>query len=153
MPQLDDVLSGCEYDWVAAQDASLEAYVAARVLVEALRRAGPQPTPQATKAALERFDPLELGGLAVRYGPAPHAGLGFSELTMLRADGSFTRKETTPAARTAGAIRTASVAEQCVPDLHLGDLRRRCDHLVRRAAFAPAHRARGARAVQRPGLA
>jgi branched-chain amino acid transport system substrate-binding protein len=71
--------------------ASFEGYVAARVLIEALRRAGPQPTPQSTKAALERFDPLEMGGLAVRYGPAQHVGLGFSELTMLRADGGFAR--------------------------------------------------------------
>jgi branched-chain amino acid transport system substrate-binding protein len=71
--------------------ASFEGYLNARVLAEALRRAGPDPTPQSTKAALEGFQPLDLGGVAVRFDAAQHAGLGFSELTMLRADGGFAR--------------------------------------------------------------
>lgn len=71
--------------------ASLEGYINAKVLVEGLRRAGPNPTPETLKAALENFRSLDVGGLAVHYSPTQHTGLTFSELTMLRRDGGFAR--------------------------------------------------------------
>lgn len=71
--------------------ASFEGYINAKVLVEGLRRAGPKASPESLKAALESFGTLDLGGLAVRYGATEHAGLGFSELTMVRANGGYTR--------------------------------------------------------------
>jgi ABC-type branched-subunit amino acid transport system substrate-binding protein len=71
--------------------ASFEGYINAKVLVEGLRRAGPNASTESLKTALEGFGPLDLGGVAVHYSPAQHAGLGFSELTMVRADGGYAR--------------------------------------------------------------
>ncbi|MCZ8255673.1 MAG: ABC transporter substrate-binding protein [Polaromonas sp.] len=70
---------------------SLEGYVSTKVLVEGLKRAGASPTPESLKKALETFKPLNLGGLFIRYAPAEHQGLTFSELSMLRKDGGFVR--------------------------------------------------------------
>lgn len=69
--------------------SSMEGYIAARVLVEALRRAGPNPTPESVRTALETFSPLELDDLRVRYSSAEHQGAAFSELVLLRKDGGF----------------------------------------------------------------
>lgn len=70
---------------------SLEGYVNAKVLVEGLKRAGPSPTPESLKKALESFKSLDLGGVLVRYAPGDHQGLSFSELSMVRKDGGFLR--------------------------------------------------------------
>lgn len=71
--------------------ASLEGYVAAKTLVEAIKRAGPNPGPAAIKKALETLGTFDLGGLHLRYGPGDHAGLTFSELSMVRRDGGYAR--------------------------------------------------------------
>jgi ABC-type branched-subunit amino acid transport system substrate-binding protein len=70
---------------------SLEGYVSTKVLVEGLKRAGAQPTPESVKKGLETFKSLDLGGIFIRYAPADHQGLTFSELSMLRKDGGFIR--------------------------------------------------------------
>ncbi len=43
------------------------------------------------KAALESLGALDLGGVTVHYSATQHAGLSFSELTMVRADGGYAR--------------------------------------------------------------
>ena len=70
---------------------SLEGYVSTKVLVEALKRAGANPTSDSIKGALENFKALNLGGIVLRYTPTEHQGLTFSELSMLRKDGSYVR--------------------------------------------------------------
>ena len=70
---------------------SLEGFASAKVLVEGLKRAGPNPTPDALKKSLENFKSLDLGGIFVRYSPTEHLGLTFSELSMLKKDGGFLR--------------------------------------------------------------
>lgn len=70
---------------------SLEGYLNARILVDALRRAGAQPTPASLKQALETFTSRDLGGVFVRYTPTEHIGLTFSELSLIRRDGGYTR--------------------------------------------------------------
>jgi len=55
---------------------SLEGYVNARVVVEAVRRAGPQPTRSTFRQALESIKGLDLGiGAALSFGPERHQGL------------------------------------------------------------------------------
>jgi len=55
---------------------SLEGYVNARVVVEALRRAGPQPTRGSLRNALESFRMFDLGiGALLTFGPERHQGL------------------------------------------------------------------------------
>ncbi|MES2246213.1 MAG: ABC transporter substrate-binding protein [Pseudomonadota bacterium] len=71
--------------------ASLEGYVTAKVMVEGLKRAGANPTPESLQKGLESFKTLDLGGIAVSYRPGEHRGLTFSELSMLKADGRYLR--------------------------------------------------------------
>lgn len=70
---------------------SFEGYIGAKVLVEALKRSGESPSPAAVKRALESFGQLDLGGIHVKYSPTDHAGLTFSELSMIKGDGSYSR--------------------------------------------------------------
>jgi len=52
---------------------SLEGYIAATVFVEALKRAGPNPTTDSVIAALEGIQGLEIGiGTPVSFGPSEH---------------------------------------------------------------------------------
>jgi ABC-type branched-subunit amino acid transport system substrate-binding protein len=69
----------------------LEGYAAARVLVEALRRAGPSPTRAKVHAALEGLQKFDLGGLDISYGAEDHTGLDFADLSIIGSDGKFKR--------------------------------------------------------------
>ncbi len=71
--------------------AMLEGYTAAKVLVEGLRRAGPNPTRAKLIAALEGMRNFDLGGLEVSYGPDDHTGLDFADLSIIGLDGKFKR--------------------------------------------------------------
>jgi len=59
---------------------NLEGYVAARVLVEGLRRAGKAPTRERFVAALETFRQVDLGGYDVSFSPINHNGSRFIEI-------------------------------------------------------------------------
>ncbi|GAB3645485.1 ABC transporter substrate-binding protein [Ramlibacter alkalitolerans] len=69
----------------------LEGYVAAKVLVEGLRRAGPNPTRAKVVAALENIHKYDIGGLELNFGPDDHTGLDFADLSIIGADGKFKR--------------------------------------------------------------
>jgi ABC-type branched-subunit amino acid transport system substrate-binding protein len=69
----------------------LEGYVAARILVEALQRAGRDLTRERLVAALRGMRNLDLGGDRVDFGSTDHVGRSFVELTMVGADGKFVR--------------------------------------------------------------
>ncbi|MCG2591425.1 ABC transporter substrate-binding protein [Ramlibacter sp. XY19] len=71
--------------------AMLEGYAAAKVMVEALRRAGPSPTRDKVQKALEGMNKFDLGGLEVSYGPNDHTGLDFADLSIIGAEGKFRR--------------------------------------------------------------
>ena len=71
--------------------SSLEGYIAAKVFVEGLRRAGPKPTRQGFIAALETLRDFDLGGFNVTYTPLDHNGSKFVELTVIGRDGKFLR--------------------------------------------------------------
>ncbi|HJV61387.1 MAG TPA: ABC transporter substrate-binding protein [Albitalea sp.] len=75
----------------ALTPAMLEGFAAAKVLVEALQRAGRNPTRDGVQHALETMSHFDLGGLAVGYGPADHTGLELSDLSIVGADGRFQR--------------------------------------------------------------
>jgi branched-chain amino acid transport system substrate-binding protein len=76
---------------VELSPAMLEGYAAAKVLAEALRRAGPAPTRAKLQTALESLKNFDLGGLEVSYGPDDHTGLDFADLSIIGADGKFKR--------------------------------------------------------------
>jgi branched-chain amino acid transport system substrate-binding protein len=62
---------------------SLEAYIGAKVLVEALRRAGPKPTREGFMQALDSLKAFDTGGYVVSFSPANHNGSSFVELTII----------------------------------------------------------------------
>jgi len=62
---------------------TLEGFIAAKVMVEALRRAGPQPTREKLIAALESLRDFDAGGFVVNYAPARHLGSRFAEVTIV----------------------------------------------------------------------
>lgn len=71
--------------------AMLEGFAAAKVLMEGLRRAGPQPTRLALRDALEGIERFDLGGPVVSYGPDDHTGMDSADLSVVGADGTFRR--------------------------------------------------------------
>ncbi len=70
---------------------SMEGFVAAKVLLEGLRRAGRGASREALVAALESIQRLDLGGFQVGYGARSHAGSRFVEMSMLTGDGRVRR--------------------------------------------------------------
>jgi ABC-type branched-subunit amino acid transport system substrate-binding protein len=71
--------------------AMMEGYAAAKVLVEGLRRAGPNPTPVGLRDALEGIQNFDIGGLSISYSPKNHTGLDFADLSIVDASGRFRR--------------------------------------------------------------
>ena len=69
--------------------SSLEGFIAAKVLVEGLRRAGKDPTREKFVTAMESINYLEIGGFLVRFGPDNHNGSQFVDLSMIGRDGTF----------------------------------------------------------------
>lgn len=67
--------------------SSMEGYVAAKVFVEALRRAGTNPSRDAFIAGMESLRELNLGGFFVDFSPTKHAGSSYVDLTILTSDG------------------------------------------------------------------
>ncbi|MEW6704728.1 MAG: ABC transporter substrate-binding protein [Pseudomonadota bacterium] len=68
---------------------NFEEFLGAKVLVEALRRAGPKPTRAAVLRALESLSPYDLGGIAVSFGPNNRIGSRFVEVTVIGASGKL----------------------------------------------------------------
>jgi branched-chain amino acid transport system substrate-binding protein len=78
--------------YVARKDysfTSLEAYLGAKVMVEALRRAGPKLTRDNFMQALDGMSGYDTGGYVVGFGPKDHNGSSFVELTIIGKDGAF----------------------------------------------------------------
>ncbi|WP_187775313.1 ABC transporter substrate-binding protein [Oryzomicrobium terrae] len=69
--------------------ASLEGYIAARVLVEGLRRSGKDLTRGKFIAALENLRQFDLGDYTIDFRPGQHSGSAFIDLSILRGDGQF----------------------------------------------------------------
>jgi len=69
----------------------VEGYAAAKVLVEGLRHAGPKPTRQSLRDALDGMKHFDLGGIDLGYSPADHTGLEYVDLAILDERGKFRR--------------------------------------------------------------
>lgn len=69
--------------------SSMEGYLAARVLVEGLRRAGRGVTRDSLITALESIRNLNLGGFTISYSAKDHQGSSFTDLTIIGRDGKF----------------------------------------------------------------
>lgn len=85
------------YDLASAKGVSeltpamLEGFAGAKVLVEALRKAGKQPDGQKLHDALNGLSHLNLGGYEVSFNPKSHTGSEFADLAIIGPDGKFRR--------------------------------------------------------------
>ena len=70
---------------------TLEGYIAAKVTVEGLRRAGKALTRDSFIKAMESLDPYDAGGFKVSYGPDNHNGSRFVDLTIISKGEKFVR--------------------------------------------------------------
>jgi ABC-type branched-subunit amino acid transport system substrate-binding protein len=62
---------------------SLEAYISAKISVEALKRAGPRPTRESFMQALDGINNHDLGGYYVNFSPTNHNGSTQVEMTVI----------------------------------------------------------------------
>jgi len=75
-PQVPDALRDAKQAPEQLSFRSLEGFVNARVIVEGLRRTGPNPTRTAFRQALESLKNFDLGiGAPLTFGPERHQGL------------------------------------------------------------------------------
>ena len=70
---------------------SLEGYLAAKVFVEGLKRAGKDLTREKFITALETLNYFDVGGFNVNFTPKSHNGSSFVELTMIGRNKNFIR--------------------------------------------------------------
>lgn len=73
-----------QYSYVA-----LEGFAAAKVLVEALKRAGAKPTREKVIAALEGMSEYDIGGFNIGFSPRNRNGSHFVDLTIIGKNGYF----------------------------------------------------------------
>jgi branched-chain amino acid transport system substrate-binding protein len=71
--------------------SSLEGYLAAKVFVEGLRRAGASVTRENFVTAMETLRDYDVGGFSVTYTPQDHGGSRFVEMTVIGREGKFLR--------------------------------------------------------------
>jgi len=76
--------AGADYQ---ANFSSMEGYLAAKVMVEGLRRAGGKPAREGLVAGLESLGSQSFGGFSVSFSPTDHVASSFVELSMLMGDG------------------------------------------------------------------
>jgi ABC-type branched-subunit amino acid transport system substrate-binding protein len=68
---------------------SLEGYLVGRLAIEALKAAGPDPTRASYLAALRALSAVDLGGMALQFGPGDNQGSDAVFLTRITPDGRF----------------------------------------------------------------
>ncbi len=67
--------------------ATMEGYLAAKLLVDALRKAGPQFSRDKLTKTLETMGRDDLGGYELTFGPTDHRGSAYVELGVINKDG------------------------------------------------------------------
>ncbi|MEP6824088.1 MAG: ABC transporter substrate-binding protein [Ramlibacter sp.] len=70
-----------------ANFSSMEGYLAAKIMVEGLRRAGGRPSRESLIGGLESLGSQTFGGFSVSFSPTDHVASSFVELSMLTGDG------------------------------------------------------------------
>ncbi|MEO7548188.1 MAG: ABC transporter substrate-binding protein [Ramlibacter sp.] len=67
----------------------MEGYIAAKVIVEAVRRQGARPSREGMVAALDAMENYNLGGYVVGFRPGMHSGSRFVELSIISGSGKI----------------------------------------------------------------
>jgi len=71
--------------------STLEGFIAAKITVEAIKRAGPNPSREKVVKALDHMGQLDLGGIYVDYSPQGRDGWGSVDLTIIGTNGKLLR--------------------------------------------------------------
>jgi branched-chain amino acid transport system substrate-binding protein len=71
--------------------SAMEGFLAAKVTVEGLRRAGKNLTREGFIDAMEKMNDVDLGGFYISYSTKNHAGSKFVDLTIITREGKFMR--------------------------------------------------------------
>ncbi|MBI2768070.1 MAG: ABC transporter substrate-binding protein [Burkholderiales bacterium] len=71
--------------------ASMESFIAAKILVEAIRRAGGNPTREKIVTQLDRMTSYDVGGFKINFSPDNHVGSKFVEVTVIGPGGKLMR--------------------------------------------------------------
>lgn len=71
---------------------SFEEFLGAKVLVEALRRAGPNPTRAKATKSLESMDKFDMGGVTVNYSPVNRIESRYVEVTVIGSTGKLLKQ-------------------------------------------------------------
>ncbi|MEO7642769.1 MAG: ABC transporter substrate-binding protein [Ramlibacter sp.] len=71
--------------------ASMESFIAAKILVEAIRRAGGNPTREKVISQLEKMNNYDAGGFKVSFSPENRVGSKFVEVTVIGPHGKLMR--------------------------------------------------------------
>jgi len=69
--------------------AMIEGYIVARVIVEAVRRQGRNPTREGVKQALDSMGNFDLGGYQIGYRPGQRSGSRYVELSIVTSTGKI----------------------------------------------------------------
>jgi branched-chain amino acid transport system substrate-binding protein len=69
----------------------MEGYAAAKVVVRALKDAGPSPSRASVLKALESMQKFDMGDISVSYSPGDHTGLDITDLSIITKDKAFLR--------------------------------------------------------------
>ena len=69
--------------------SSLEGYIAAKIFVEGLRKAGKNPTRESLINAFESAGDIDVGGYKVSFSPSNHNGSNYVSTTMITRDGKI----------------------------------------------------------------
>lgn len=72
-------------------NAGMEGFMSAKVLVEGIRRAGPDLTRERLIGALESMRDYDLGGILISYSPMRHTGSSFVEMSIVSSTGKLIR--------------------------------------------------------------
>lgn len=67
----------------------VEGYLGAKVLVEALRRCGPQPTGRRLRDALNSLHDWDAGGVTIDFSPTRHLGANYVDITIISRQGKL----------------------------------------------------------------
>lgn len=86
---LTDAVAGADKLEVPVSYAMMEGYIAAKVIVEAVRRQGARPTREGMVGALDSLDNFNLGGYVVSFKPGTHTGSRLVELSIISGAGKI----------------------------------------------------------------
>lgn len=89
------IVRECNEAWLASGQpagmsvTALEACIAAKVLVDGLKKAGPNISRQSLYAALDRLNQVDVGGFQIGFKPGFHHGGSYVEIGVVRKNGTI----------------------------------------------------------------